>query len=294
MMSKTAVLSLLAFSLSSTAFMPRTPLARLGSSSPFESSTLVRAAATASISARDSGLALLLDDGTRKSHSMAENTAFVAGFFRGMSSKSSFGKLTASLYFIYDAMEAAFEDPAAAEEVRQMDYDSLRRKASLEKDMGYYFGSSWRTAVKPSPNTQKYVDRINALRGGAEDQKYLLVAHQYTRYLGDLFGGQMMAGMATKSLGLDGGGAGIQFYDFPAIDDNRKFIEEWYSQSNQLRFSEQEKQALVDEANLVFALNIGVFDELEGSAAGAVWRVAAAAFMERLREANPVIRQWAD
>jgi hypothetical protein len=49
----------------------------------------------------------------------------------------------------------------------------------------------------------------------------------------------------------------------------------------------------VDEANLVFTLNIGVFDELEGSAAGTVWKFAASTFMERLMEANPVIRQWA-
>ena len=220
-----AVLGLLAFAFSSAAFVPSPPLARMRSSSSSRvlmrrsplvsaktalSRTIAMAAATASsTSARDSGLALLLDDGTRKSHSMAENTAFVAGFFRGMSSKSSFGKLTASLYFIYESMEAAFDDPAAAEQVRQMDYDSLRRKAALEKVMEYYFGSSWRTSVKPSRNTQKYVDRINALRHGADNEKYLLVAHQYTRYLGDLFGGQMMAGMATKSLGLDGNGAGI-------------------------------------------------------------------------------------
>ena len=35
-------------------------------------------------SARSTGLALALDDGTRKSHSVAENTAFVTGFFRGI------------------------------------------------------------------------------------------------------------------------------------------------------------------------------------------------------------------
>jgi len=38
-------------------------------------------------SARATGLALLMDDGTRKSHSVAENTAFVTGFFRGISNK---------------------------------------------------------------------------------------------------------------------------------------------------------------------------------------------------------------
>jgi len=42
---------------------------------------------SATDSARATGLALLMDDGTRKSHSVAENTAFVTGFFRGISNK---------------------------------------------------------------------------------------------------------------------------------------------------------------------------------------------------------------
>ena len=40
-------------------------------------------------SARSTGLALALDDGTRKSHSMAENTQFVTGFFRGIATRDS-------------------------------------------------------------------------------------------------------------------------------------------------------------------------------------------------------------
>ena len=45
-------------------------------------------AATQKKSAREDGLALLLDDGTRKSHSLAENTAFVNGFFKGAPSSA--------------------------------------------------------------------------------------------------------------------------------------------------------------------------------------------------------------
>jgi len=43
----------------------------------------LRMTAVTQKSARAEGLALLLDDGTRKSHSLAENTAFVNGFFKG-------------------------------------------------------------------------------------------------------------------------------------------------------------------------------------------------------------------
>lgn len=246
----------------------------------------------AATTARDSGLALLLDDGTRKSHSVAENTAFVSGFFRGMSSKGSFAQLTASLYFVYEAMENAFAAEDAAEEVKAMDYSSLRRLEALEQDMAYFHGENWRSRVVPSPATQAYVARINQLQMSSDpEQRGLLVAHQYTRYLGDLFGGQMMAGMATRSLGLDNG-KGVAFYDFPQIGDSRAFIEQWYEAANGLPLSESQKQALVDEANLVFRHNIAVFEELEGSAVSAMWRLGASAFLTRLREANPAIRAW--
>jgi len=239
--------------------------------------------------ARDSGLALMLDDGTRKSHSVAENTAFVAGFFRGMSSTDAFAKLTAAFYHVYTAMENAFEDETADGVVKQMDFGSLRRKQALERDMEFFFGPDFRDTVKPSPATQRYVDRLNTLRSTSD---YRLVAHQYTRYLGDLFGGQMMAGMAKKSLDLDDD-KGLAFYDFPLIEDNSRFIETWYNEVNSLDLSEAQKSALVDEANLAFQLNIGVFDELEGSAASAVWKFAAQSFIERLNEANPVVRKMA-
>lgn len=232
-----------------------------------------------------SGLALLLDDGTRKSHSMAENTAFVTGFFKGIETRKSFSQLVTSLHFVYSAQEAAFDEVAAAktcESVVALDYPSLRRTLALEEDMEYYFGAEWRkaSAVKPSRATKKYVARISELAANPE-KSYLLVAHQYTRYLGDLFGGQMMGGMATRTLGLDAG-KGVAFYNFPQIPDNKAFIEEWYQKLNASPFSEAQQQAIVDEANLVFALNIELFEELEGSAFGAVFKMAASALKEKL------------
>merc|ERR1719401_513331 len=75
-----------------------------------------RLSSTAQVEAEEnprlSGLALMLDDGTRKSHSMAENTQFVTGFFKGLGDRASFSQLVTSLYFIYKAMEEAFEATA--------------------------------------------------------------------------------------------------------------------------------------------------------------------------------------
>ena len=63
-----------------------------------------------------------------------------------------------------------------------------------------------------------------------------------------------------------------------------------YKELNALSFSEQDKAAIIAEANDVFRLNIEVFDELEGNAAGAFWSFAYSSFLDRLKESNPVIR----
>jgi len=226
---------------------------------------------------RKIGLALMLDDGTRKSHSMAENTAFVSGFFKGLSTKSAFSDLVTSLYFVYVAMEESF-DTATDPSVKQLDYPELRRVASLERDMEYFYGTSWRNKVQPSAATQKYVARIRDI---ASSQPTLLIAHQYTRYLGDLFGGQMMGGMASKSLGLESG-SGTSFYQFDDIEDNTEFITQWYRKLNELDLSDEQKNAIVDEANLVFDLNIGILEELDGSPLQAVFMLAINSLKEKL------------
>ncbi|CAE8583002.1 unnamed protein product [Polarella glacialis] len=217
---------------------------------------------------RKQGLALMLDDGTRKSHSMAENTQFVTGFFKGLGDKASFSQLVASLYFVYEAMETAFET-TADQQVRTLDYPALRRLAAIEEDLAYFYGPDWRSQIQPTAGARLYAERVAKV---AAESPELLIAHQYTRYLGDLFGGQMMGGMAEKSLGLESG-SGTSFYRFRDIPDPMAFITEWYTKLNALELSTAEKEAIVDEANLVFRLNIEIFEELEGSPFAAVWQL---------------------
>lgn len=240
---------------------------------------------------RLSGLAFALDDGTRKSHSMAENTAFVQGFFKGISSPDSYRNLVTSLYYVYKAMEEDVLDNADRNSmVSRIDESRLRRLPGLEKDMEYFYGSDWKTTMTPpTAATKKYVDRILEISRTTSDendgdesseslptssQEYLFIAHQYTRYLGDLFGGQMMGSMATRSMNLPSDGSGVAFYVFEGVDSVKDFITEWYTQLNALDLTERQKQEIVDEANHVFALNIGILEEVEGSPWAAVWTMA--------------------
>ena len=61
---------------------------------------------------------------------------------------------------------------------------------------------------------------------------------------------------------------------FDYIPETKLFIEDWYQALNRLDLSEAQKQAIVDEGNLVFALNIDLFDELEGNPVGALLKLA--------------------
>lgn len=227
--------------------------------------------------ARLSGLALMLDDGTRKSHSVAESTQFVTGFFKGLGDRESFSKLVTSLYFIYEAMESAF-DATRDHDVKALDFPELRRLTALEADMEYFHGAGWRDSIQPSPATVRYCDQIRKV---ASENPYLLIGHQYSRYVGDLFGGQMMGGMAVKSLGLQEG-VGTEFYQFKEISDTKGFIQKWYSTLNDLDLTKAQKEGIVDEANVVFRLNIDVFEELEGSPIAAAWQLFVTSLREKL------------
>ncbi|KAL3785755.1 hypothetical protein ACHAW5_003597 [Stephanodiscus triporus] len=224
-----------------------------------------------------SGLALMLDDGTRKSHSMAQNTQFVTGFFKGLANRDSYRSLVTSLYFVYKSMEEAMDSTAEAR-VQALDYPALRRIPSLKKDMEFFYGKNWPSQILPSPAAKAYVARVQEVAG---TKPYLLVAHQYTRYLGDLFGGQMMGGMASRSLNL-ANGDGTAFYSFDDIPNAKDFITEWYTCLNGLELTDEQKEEIVDEANRVFDLNIGIFQELEGSAVKAMLTLAVNSLKSKL------------
>ena len=69
-------------------------------------------------------------------------------------------------------------------------------------------------------------------------------------------------------------GSGVAFYAFENVPSTKDFITEWYTILNDLGISGNQQQKIVDEANLVFSLNIGIFEELEGSPWSALWTMA--------------------
>lgn len=206
-------------------------------------------------------LATMLKEGTKKSHTMAENVGFVKCFLKGVVEKNSYRNLVANLYFVYSAMEEEMAKHSEHPIVSKIYFPELNRKQSLEEDLQYYFGNNWREMVSPSAAGNTYVKRIREVSAEAPE---LLVAHSYTRYLGDLSGGQILKGIAQRAMNLEDG-VGTSFYEFEAISDEKAFKDTYRQGLNNLPIDQSTADRIVEEANDAFGLNMKLFKELEGN-----------------------------
>ena len=209
-----------------------------------------------------------IKEGTKKSHSAAENTKFVAGFLRGVLDKEQYRQLLTNFYYVYDTMEQRIRE-STDNLVSMISYPELERVNSLERDLRYYYGPMWRDKQIPSEACNTYCYRINEI---AEKDPYLLIAHHYTRYIGDLSGGQILKGIASKALD-NPVGEGLHFYDFPEIEDAKAWKDGYRLCLDNMDLDEQQKNAIITEANYAFKLNMYIFDEIQGSATKGFWKV---------------------
>ena len=205
--------------------------------------------------------AIQLKEGTKKSHSAAENTTFVKSFLRGVVNKESYRALVNDLYFVYCALEEEVSKLKDHPVVGNLQLSDLNRRDALEMDLRYYYGPIWRSLIKPSEACERYVNRIREV---AKNEPELLVGHHYTRYLGDLSGGQILKGIAQKALEL-GDGQGLKFYDFEKIEDTKAYKAGYRGILNDLPIDQHQADAIIVEANYAFRLNMYMFDTLEGN-----------------------------
>ena len=206
-------------------------------------------------------LSTMLREGTKKSHTMAENVGFVKCFLKGVVEKKSYRRLVTSLYYVYSAMEEEMERLKDHPVISKIYFPELNRKQSLEEDLHFYYGANWRDEIKNSPAGKAYVDRIREV---AQTEPELLVAHCYTRYLGDLSGGQILKKISQRAMKLTDG-QGTAFYEFEDIPDEKAFKNKYRQTMDELPIDLATAEKIVDEANAAFGRNMELFQELEGN-----------------------------
>ena len=103
----------------------------------------------------------------------------------------------------------------------------------------------------------RYAAHLRAIAD--DDVRYL--AHHYTRYLGDLSGGQAIAALVARHYGATPEQLG--FYRFEVADDGVVRYKRGYREAmNALALSPDEVDVLVDEVRTSFRMNSAIFEAL--------------------------------
>jgi heme oxygenase len=203
---------------------------------------------------------------TSADHERAAVSSFMTALFQRELPRAAYVEMVAQHYFAYVVLEDAADAVAGDATAGPFVDEALRRVPSLRADMSALVGADWADRFRPSEATRAYCDRMAEVCTDAPER---LVAHHYTRYMGDLSGGQMIGQIAREAYGLSDG-AGAAFYRFDQIAEPSAYKDRYRRRLDEAQWSDHERAALLEEVRVAYRLNTEVFDELDRQlAAGA-------------------------
>ncbi|MCX5390339.1 heme oxygenase (biliverdin-producing) [Streptomyces sp. NBC_00094] len=207
----------------------------------------------------DTPFSTLIRTASHEQHTEAETSSFMGDLLGGRLAVDAYARYTEQLWFVYRALEegaeALREDPVAGPFIQT----ELFRTAALEQDLAHLRGPDWRAGVSPLPATVAYAERVAEC---AREWPAGYVAHHYTRYLGDLSGGQIIRDKAERTWGFARKGDGVRFYVFEEIGNPAAFKRDYRELLDGVNADDLEKQRIVDECKRAFDFNSAVFHQL--------------------------------
>ncbi|MER6508568.1 heme oxygenase (biliverdin-producing) [Nonomuraea sp. NPDC050227] len=192
-------------------------------------------------------------------HESAESEGYLAELMSGRLTEHEYGEMVAQHYFAYLALDGVSKELAAHPVAGRFVFPELYREPALERDLATIYGPAWRERVAPSKATRTLQARIHQMT----DWPGGYVAHHYTRYLGDLSGGQFIRMELQKIFGYRAGG-GVDFYIFDEVGSLPRFKTEYRARLDALgaELDERERQRIIGEVRLAYQLNTEVLAEL--------------------------------
>lgn len=201
-------------------------------------------------------LADLLRARTHSLHARAEKSGLVGEVLNGRGSRGGYALLLRNLLPAYRELEAGLERHCDEPALRAIAVPAVYRARALESDLRGLCGGAWQRSLPLLPSGLRYARRIAAAATGDGSR---LVAHAYTRYLGDLNGGRILRRLLVRSMGLETDA--LSFYDYPGIPDLDRFARR-YREAFDAAGEFVDADAVGEEAQVAFRLNIDVSEEV--------------------------------
>lgn len=201
----------------------------------------------------DASMAERMRERTRGLHTQAERSGIVLDILAGCIDRSRYVLFMRNLLPVYQQLERGLARRKGQPGIDELYRPELCRSQALAADLRTLGGPDFETAVPLLSTGQRYADRVRV--AGEEDGR-LLIAHAYTRYLGDLAGGRVLA-RRLAAAGLDAGdGGGLSFYAFPQLAQPGAFARTYREAIDRAAAVLGSSADIVEEAALAFQLNI--------------------------------------
>jgi heme oxygenase (biliverdin-producing, ferredoxin) len=196
-------------------------------------------------------LSLAMKEGSAAEHVAAEQSPFMSELLAGRVTAEGYSDYLLRLRMVYAALEAAIRARHTDPMVAAVYDPALERLTAIDADLKHWLPDASREVN--SPAAVAYHERVSALAWGGS-----LVAHHYTRYLGDLSGGRAIGKILDRTFGLCG--AGLAFYEFPMRA--KPYKDAYRARLDALSPDADDIDRIVDEVKLAFGLNHALLDEL--------------------------------
>ncbi|WP_258171592.1 heme oxygenase (biliverdin-producing) [Paraclostridium sordellii] len=199
----------------------------------------------------------VIQQSTKKLHDMAENTGFIKRLVDGNATVESYGEYIYNLYFVYKAIEENLEKHKNDIVLKEFITPEVFRAESLLKDSKFLLGYEL-DSVEICDSTRVFVDRLEEI---SQTNPKLLVAHAYTRYLADLFGGRTIFKIIKDNYDIHNDG--LNYYMFDEIPDLKAFVMDYHRKLDLIDLNDDEKVKFLNEISLSYVFNISISNELE-------------------------------
>lgn len=193
-------------------------------------------------------LSQLVREASKAAHVSAERSPFMVALMSGEVGSDAYRDYLTQLAPIYEALEA-WDDKRNPWPLFDRRLDRFERIICDIESLG---GSALVCGA-----TTDYVEHIKNLISSNDWVR--LLAHHYTRYLGDLSGGQAIASLVMRNLMLPPNF--LSFYEFDSIDDKVRYKES-YRENLDTLVPEDEHQKFIDEVVIAFEYNQKIFTAL--------------------------------
>ncbi|MBM6589008.1 biliverdin-producing heme oxygenase [Brevibacterium sp. RIT 803] len=207
-------------------------------------------------------------------HDEVEHTNFMVDLMEGRLDSRAYALLLTQYTVIYSALEAKSREFAEDPIFAPFHDADLFRGERIARDLQELTGSEEFTFIGAdlpiTGSAEAYARHLGRL-----DKPEQVIAHHYTRYLGDLSGGQAIGALMGRHYDIPA--SALTIWDFTELGKTKPYKDSYRLRLNDIAGTGGNEQTVIDETMTAFELNGELLSELTSLAdrPGAAGRPAA-------------------